>query len=471
MPEFRLLVTLLACCIIRVSALSSRAALPFAPLHGSPRNGTVEPYLGATPQPISIAPRLRGFGITTAGGSGRHLTPPHTTIFRVSSLRDSGPGTLRACLELPGPRTCLFEVAGEIQVLSPLRIRNPYISIAGQTAPSPGITISQGGLVIETHDVFIQHIAIRPGDSLRGVPAAQRDGISIGDSPPGSAYNVVLDHLSLTWAIDENLSTWHRSTRDVTVSNSIIAEGLHNSIHPKGPHSKGIMVGDGSKRITLYRNLMSSNEERNPYLKPGSETEMINNVVYGWGSRGGWSLCNLTNNEDNELPVKLSFIGNTYIPGPWSYITAPVYAKRLSAGSRVYTRDSALLASERIVRGTSRATALPHGFHESKTPPLRSPGRRARPRKKAASSVMRSVGSRPFDRSPIDTRIISDVQRRAGALKDCIFGCANAVGSLPLPATAHRPIALPSRPFDDDNRDGYTNLENWIFSLPRPNSS
>jgi hypothetical protein len=253
----------------------------------------------------------------------------------------------------------------------------------------------------------------------------------------------------------------------VTISNSIIAEGLHRSIHPKGPHSKGVMIGNNSKRISLFRNLISSNEERNPYLKPGSETEMINNVVYGWGGNGGWSLCNLTNNERNNSPVKLSFIGNTYIPGPWSYLTAPIYAKRLARGSRVYVRDSTIIMPSNSPANPVISTNLPQGAWVSRKPPIRSRGKRALARDIAAALVLRSAGSRPFDRSVIDAHIISDVRQRSGSLKDCIVGCARAVGTLPIQSSTYRRLIPPRRPFGDDNNDGYTNLENWIFEFSR----
>lgn len=501
MLETRVLIALLARSWLIISALLGGVSDVYGVEPPSALSADRKPLSSARRRLLPIAPSLRGFGITTVGGSGRHLLPPRTTVLRVSSLLDTGPGTLRACVEFRAPRTCIFEVAGEIKLATPLRVRSPFISIAGQTAPSPGITISHGGFQIETHDVFIQHIAIRPGDSPRGVPAGNRDGISVGTPAQDGAYNVVLDQLSLTWAIDENISTWYETTRDVTISNSIIAEGLHRSIHPKGPHSKGVMVGDNSKRVTLYRNLISSNEERNPYLKPGSETEIINNAVYGWGGKGAWSLCNLTNNERNQRPVKLSFIGNTYIPGPWSYLSAPVFSKRLAAGSRIYTRDNQLVAPAKQIAGdrqeTSRArfslpyqslvdrgytqersqkstkalssadsiTALPQGSFRARRPPLRSKGSRAITSDKALRVVLAGVGSRPFDRSPIDVRIISDVIKRVGSLKDCISGCAHSVGPLPVSQTTTRSLRVPPRPFDDDNRDGYTNLENWILEF------
>lgn len=288
----------------------------------------------------SVIPNLLGFGTQTVAGSGRHLRQPATQIIFVSNLNDKGRGSLRACAEARGPRTCIPLVGGMVRLSETIRIRSPFLTIAGQTAPAPGLTLTQAGISIESHDVLIQHIAIRPGDSPQGAPPRERDGISIGAPPPRSAYNVVIDHVSLTWAIDENISTAYPLTHDVTISNSVIAEGLHNSIHPKGPHSKGIMIGDDSKKITISRNLVAFNEERNPYLKPGTSVEFLNNIVYGWGSKGGWSLCNVTNNTDLQEPVLLSFVGNIYRPGPESVRVPPIYAKTLDPRSLIFARDN-----------------------------------------------------------------------------------------------------------------------------------
>lgn len=414
---------------------------------------------------VPISPGLRGFGIETVGGSGRHLRKPRGIIMRVTNLFDSGPGSLRACVENRLPRTCVFEVGGEIKLRRALRIRSPFITIAGQTAPEPGITISHGGFRIETNHVFIQHLAIRPGNFRDGVPAEERDGISVGGRPPRSAHHVVLDHLSVTWAIDENISTWHPSTRDVTISNNIIAEGLRNSIHPKGPHSKGVMIGNGSQRITLIRNLIALNEERNPYLKPGTTTEVLNNVVYGWGSGGGWSLCNLTNNDDSDSPVTLSFIGNSYIPGPLSVVTPPVYAKQLSPRSRIFVDDNQTNFPPRKPMSPWGITSLPQYPYQVASPPFRSPGASTVSCEEALPAVLRSAGTRPNHRSPADSRIVTEVNDRIGDLKDCIVGCPRAVGAWPTVRPRRRHLRLPRRPFEDDNRDGYTNLENWLQRL------
>jgi len=422
---------------------------------------------GGTHNMLMIVANARGFGMNTPAGSGRHVSPPRTSIVTVSTLHDSGPGSLRNCIEYSGPRTCVFEVSGTIAVRSPLRIKSPYITVAGQTAPSPGITITGGGLVIETHDVLLQHLSIRPGDSPQGPSPQSRDGVSIGAAPPRGAFNVVLDHLSVSWAIDENISTWHRSTHDVTIAHSIIAEGLHNSIHPKGPHSKGLMVGDGSQRITLIGNLIASNEERNPYIKPGTRTEIINNVVYGWGSRGGWSLCNITNNDGSDIPVVLSFVGNTYIPGPWSFITRPLYARTLAKGSRILARDNRFMSPEIPISRDWDTTFLPSIPFQLRSAPFRSPGRSRMKSERAYQAVLKNAGSRPFDRSPIDARIVREVKEQTGSLKDCLSGCARAASPPPDSQSITLPLHLPPAPLADSNRDGYTNLENWLMDLAR----
>jgi hypothetical protein len=421
-------------------------------------------------QQLPIIPGIKGFGTLTPAGSGRHLSPVATSIITISSLADFGPGTLRDCLARSIPRICIFEVGGEIRLRSMLKIRSPFLTVAGQTAPNPGITITGGGISIETHDVLLQHVAIRPGDLPQGVPPRIRDGVSVGGNPPQSAYRIVLDHLSLTWALDENLSTWGDSTQDITVANSIIAEGLHRSIHPKGPHSKGIMVGNGSSRITLYRNLLAFNEERNPYLKPGSSSEVVNNVVYGWGSRGAWSLCNLTNNDNDSAPVVLSFIGNSYIAAPWSFINPPVYAKRIAYSSRIYLLDNRLESPLSPSRNLPdwEATLLPEYPYRLTSPPFTSPGPRPSTSEAAYTLVLSDVGSRPFNRSRVDRRIIQQVRQRRGSIKDCLHGCARSVDPVNPIRTTRRRLMLPERPNADDNNDGYTNIENWLFSHSKP---
>jgi hypothetical protein len=417
----------------------------------------------ATPKKRSpgVVPNLLGFGTRTVAGSGRQLRKPATQIIFVSNLNDKGRGSLRACAEARGPRTCIPLVGGLVRLSDTIRIRSPFLTVAGQTAPAPGLTLTQAGISIESHDVLIQHIAIRPGDSPEGAPPRERDGISIGAPPPRSAYNVVIDHVSLTWAIDENISTAYPLTHDVTISNSVIAEGLHNSIHPKGPHSKGIMIGDDSKKITISRNLVAFNEERNPYLKPGTSVEFLNNVVYGWGSKGGWSLCNVTNNTDLQEPVLLSFVGNIYRPGPDSIRLSPIYAKKLDPRSLIFARDTIgpLTPTDRVVSSTPSALISQRA---TQSPPIAAALKAVIPAERALGAVLSSSGARPAERDPIDARIVEEVRTSSGTLKDCTIGCPRLAAGFAHPVHTFRQLTLPKRPFRTRAKDGYTNLEYWL---------
>jgi hypothetical protein len=151
---------------------------------------------------LAVFPGAEGFGSTTRAGRGGD-------VIRVTNLSDAGPGSLRTALQREGARIVVFEVGGTIELDSPITIQQPFLSLAGQTAPDPGITLKGSGIVISTHDVLVQHIRSRPGDGSVGTAPENRDGISVVGSPDGSAdvYNVVVDHCSVSWAIDEGVST------------------------------------------------------------------------------------------------------------------------------------------------------------------------------------------------------------------------------------------------------------------------
>ena len=146
----------------------------------------------------SVLPGVTGFGLDSRAGQGGK-------VIRVTNLDAAGPGSLRAALDADGPRIVVFEVGGVIDLnLKSLSIKKPYLTLAGQTAPSPGITTIRGAIYISTHDVLIQHLRVRPGDAGRPKRSGwEPDGISTSG---GNAYNIVIDHCSISWAVDENLS-------------------------------------------------------------------------------------------------------------------------------------------------------------------------------------------------------------------------------------------------------------------------
>lgn len=236
----------------------------------------------------SAFPGAVGPAAQTPGGRGGQ-------IIRVTNLDPDGPGSFKSAVEAKGPRIVVFEVGGVIDLhRTTLTITEPYLTIAGQTAPSPGITLIKTGIDVKTHDVIIRHIRVRTGAD--GQP--KRSGWEADAFSTVAAKDVVIDHNTFTWAIDENMSAsgprfdganlaeWREHTsRNVTFSNNLAAEGLADSSHPKGEHSKGSLIHDNTTGIVFYRNIWAHNVERHPLVKGGAQVLMVNNLIYNPGHR------------------------------------------------------------------------------------------------------------------------------------------------------------------------------------------
>jgi pectate lyase len=247
-------------------------------------------------------PGAEGFGAYAQGGRGGR-------IIEVTNLNSEGPGSLREAIDSTGPRIVVFRVGGIIELTSRLSIKEPYITIAGQTAPGGGITLKGNGvekdlLKISTHDVVLRHLRVRHG------PGGDSGGITIDG---GDTHDVILDHMSISWSVDENLTAWY-DNQNITVQWSIIAEGLNNSTHSEGAHSKGLMLGSkGSRNISIHHNLLAHNVERNPRVQTDGVVDFRNNVIYNYGV-AGW----VTNDKGSP---KLNYVGNYVKPGPNSDLT------------------------------------------------------------------------------------------------------------------------------------------------------
>ena len=238
-------------------------------------------YTNGSPCEELAFPTAEGFGRYTKGGRGGQ-------VVKITTLDGDGvsEGSLRYALEyLSGPRIVVFDVAGEIELSSGLTIENGHITIAGQTAPGQGITIRGAGLNILDGDVIMRHIRVRPGDDYTYSSAP--DAINITGYSGNDISNMIFDHMSLSWALDEVFSTWPRSATqgDITLQNSLVYEGLRYSKHEQGgSHSRGILIGTGSERVSVLKNLLAHNRRRNPMVNPDtSDIDYINNVVYNWG--------------------------------------------------------------------------------------------------------------------------------------------------------------------------------------------
>lgn len=247
-------------------------------------------------------PGAEGYGSKSKGGRDGQ-------VYIVTNLNASGTGSFLEACEATGPRIIVFQTGGIIKISRTIVINHPYITIAGQTAPGDGICIQGAGINISTHDVIIRGIRVRVGDDTNGPTADGRDGITVSNQnfPP---YNIIVDHCSVSWAIDENIDTWY-PCHDITFQWCISSEALDSSLHSKGPHSKGMLIGPDTDRISIHHNLFAHNVERNPLISVNTRSEIINNVVYNWKSRG----LNLGNCYP-ELSEYSDVISNYFKRGP-----------------------------------------------------------------------------------------------------------------------------------------------------------
>jgi pectate lyase len=250
----------------------------------------------------------------TRGGAGG-------SIVRVTSLAKEGPGTLAEALSRKGPRIIVFEVAGAIDLArTTLAITEPYVTVAGQTAPSPGITIVRGGIDVRTNDVILSHLRVLTGvDGQAPYSGWEADALSTV-----AAKRVVIEQCTFLWGIDENMSAsgprftgntveeWRRGTSsDIVFRLNLAAEGLAFASHPKGEHSKGSLVHDNATGIVFDRNIWAHNVERAPLVKGGAQVLMVNNLIYNPGYRAvHYNLMDLEWVGRERVTGELTAVGN-----------------------------------------------------------------------------------------------------------------------------------------------------------------
>ena len=429
--------------------------------------------MGATvAQALPIFPGASGFGIDTRGGRGGK-------VYKVTNVNASGSGSLKACIDATGPRTCVFEVSGAIRISSDLTIRNSNLHIAGQTAPSPGIMIRGAGLKIAASDVVVQHIRIRPGDDVNGPDLTNRDALKIEGTSTKPVKNVVIDHCTFSWATDETASTWGPHD-NITFSNNIFSEPLHDSGHQAYSgsgtmkHGYGVLFGTASgSSITMIGNLMAHQVERNP-LSRAAELVFVNNIVYNRGIRA------LDLQAEGGRSTRNSVVSNVFIEGPSlePETTRPIYLRtsgslRLGSSSRVYVWDNtsptlgSVLNSLMVLTGGNTIS----GLVSTSTTAVWNSGLVARRIAGNAvyDRVLLNAGARPKDRDAVDKRVINEVRTRTGKIINCVSSngssrCSKNGGGWPSYAQNRRTLTLPSNPSSIAS-NGYSNLENWLHRL------
>lgn len=254
-------------------------------------------------------PTAMGYGRYTTGGRGGQVVKVTTLDGDIYTE-----GSLRYALEfLSGPRIVVFDVAGEIDVSSALKIENGDITIVGQTAPGEGITIRGAGVDILDDNVIIRHIRIRPGDDYTYSSAP--DAINVIGYSGNDISDMIFDHMSLSWGLDEVFSIWPRSATqgNITLQNSLLYEGLRYSKHEQGgSHSRGILIGTDAERVSVLNNLLAHNRRRNPMVNPGtSDIDFVNNLIYNWGEFKLGAAMQI------YLPlVRVNILNNYYKAGP-----------------------------------------------------------------------------------------------------------------------------------------------------------
>lgn len=359
----------------------------------------------------------------TRGGAGGR-------IIRVTSLAKDGPGSLAEAVNAKGPRIVVFEVSGAIDLgRDTLSITEPYLTIAGQTAPSPGITIIRGGIDLKTHDVIISHMRVMTGAD--GQP--KRSGWEADAFSTVAAYNVVIENNSFLWALDENMSAsgprftgnsqaeWRKGTsHNIVFRQNLAAEGLADSSHPKGEHSKGSLIHDNATGIVFYRNVWAHNVERAPLLKGGAQALMINNLIYNPQHRAvHYNLMNLEWTGQPYVTGELTAVGNVMRGGNDTDEGLPFLMLGGDGDLAYYGRDNR--AVDRHGKplpqfgryGETKARLLP-----AKAPLASLAGYSVLPSGDVETSLLASAGARPWDRAPDDIRVLFFVAEGRGEIID-----------------------------------------------------
>lgn len=432
-------------------------------------------------------PSAEGYGKYTVGGRAGK-------VYEVTNLNDSGEGSLRAAVEAEGPRTVVFRVSGNIPLQKPLRIRHPYITIAGQTAPGDGICLQHQPLLIETNEVIIRHLRIRLGAES----AADNDAVAAR-----GCRNIILDHLSASWSIDETMSVYE--CEDITVQWCMITESLFAGGHIKGNHGFGGIWG--GNHATFHHNLIAHHSSRNPRWAGGvGQNDYRNNVIYNWG----YNSCYGGEGTDRhgKGAFEVNMVGNYYKAGPATApgntrhrIANPSYktnaiGKWYIAGN--YVEGYPDISADNWKGGVVAEKGVDASIYK-KAEAWPSMPIAAHSAQQAYDYVLHKAGATLPKRDAVDSRIVEEVRqgtatfdgRKYKELKTVanksiacgIIDSPSDVGGWPVLATTEAPLdtdhdGLPDEweehegldPYNSSDGadvavDGYTNLEHYLNHL------
>lgn len=419
-------------------------------------------------------PTAEGFGAYSKGGRGGQ-------VLYVTNLNDNGQGSLRWAIEQQGPRTVAFAVSGTIELKERLNIENPYLTIAGQTAPGDGICLKGETIKILTHDIIIRYIRVRLGDGKHGEGSKQgKDAIdiSIGE-------NIIIDHCSASWSLDEALSTSSKNPTltNVTVQWCFITEGLNPDNHGFGSLIRGTRGAKYSYLHNLYahnrgRNPRPGNYDTNPHDEDpeGLLLDFRNNVLYNWGgSHAGY-------NADKKSVTRLNYVGNYLIPGADSNPTGIAYSTG-SPYNRSYFFDN--YYNDKLSENPWDIVEFNENWTQKniqdykQTKPFETGPVKKEEATIAYQRVLKEGGAILPKRDAVDTRIVDGIKNRTGK----IIKSQDEIGGWPKLKSTPTPIDsdkdgmpdqwekknnLNPKNAEDRNKigaDGYTMLETYLNSI------
>ena len=440
--------------------------------------GLCLPVQGASGEIPIAFPGAEGFGAHAQGGRGGD-------VYHVTNLNDDGAGSLRYGIEnMTGPRTIVFDLSGTIYLDSRLTISKPWLTIAGQTAPGDGITLARHPLQVSADHVVLRYFRVRLGDEVVHRP----DAVHIE-----SGSNIMIDHLSASWSIDEVMSSQSARVDLLTIQWSLIAEGLDKSHHEKGAHGFGGILG--ALRQSVHHNIYANLKSRTPKVtgRRHCKVDFRNNVIYNW---------RINNNYDGASSY-MNWVNNYYKSGPATRDDVKYQVFELSDEYRspdgevedqdhetaLYAAGNFVVGSPSIskdnwsggIRFSEGATETEHRAHSPHDfPPLPSETSAI----EAYPLVLAGAGA-SLVRDSVDQRIVREVESGTATYGDGVIDSQEEVsghpelGSLPAPRDTDHD-GMPDEwelsrgldPVDPSDRNEtnlsgtfYTNLEVYLNGL------